>query len=135
MPFDVQPMRQELRRRQRAFAREARGLVTADLRDASPVDSGELRRSITTSAPSISDSQISFTAQTGDLVQAETTERGARPHVIVPRSKQALAFTVGGQRVVVRRVDHPGNPARPWFHPTLDNWPQIVRRVWARVSR
>lgn len=33
---------------------------------------------------------------------------GTRPHVILPRIKTALVFSVGGQTVVARRVNHPG---------------------------
>jgi phage virion morphogenesis protein len=36
---------------------------------------------------------------------------GTKPHVILPRGKKALAF--GG--IVVRKVDHPGIPARPFL--------------------
>lgn len=34
---------------------------------------------------------------------------GARPHLIVPNSKSALAFVVDGHPVVTRMVHHPGN--------------------------
>ncbi|WP_225994547.1 hypothetical protein [Streptomyces sp. SS1-1] len=34
---------------------------------------------------------------------------GTRPHRIVPRTKKALRFTVGGQVVFATVVNHPGN--------------------------
>lgn len=34
---------------------------------------------------------------------------GTRPHRIVPRTKKALRFTVGGQVVYATVVNHPGN--------------------------
>lgn len=34
---------------------------------------------------------------------------GTRPHVIRPRRKKALRFTVGGRTVYAKRVQHPGN--------------------------
>jgi hypothetical protein len=34
---------------------------------------------------------------------------GTRPHRIVPRTKKALRFTVGGQVVYATLVNHPGN--------------------------
>lgn len=33
---------------------------------------------------------------------------GTRPHVILPRIQTALVFSMGGQTVVARRVNHPG---------------------------
>lgn len=33
---------------------------------------------------------------------------GTKPHVILPRNKKVLRFTVGGNVVYARRVDHPG---------------------------
>lgn len=41
--------------------------------------------------------------------------QGARPHVIVPSIKSALAFTIDGRPVVTRRVNHPGNRAQPFL--------------------
>ena len=38
-------------------------------------------------------------------------QRGTRAHTIVPKNKKALAF--GG--IVVRKVNHPGSPARPFL--------------------
>lgn len=50
-------------------------------------------------------------------------EFGARPHEIRPRRRKALAF---GSRVV-KRVEHPGVPERPFLRPALDeHWPEAV---------
>lgn len=40
-----------------------------------------------------------------------------RPHVIKPKKGKALAFTIGGKKITVRRVNHPGSdiPARPYL--------------------
>ncbi len=37
---------------------------------------------------------------------------GTLPHVIRPKRAKALVFTVGGRKVVAKRVQHPGTPAR-----------------------
>ncbi len=47
-------------------------------------------------------------------------EKGTKPHVIVPRRKKALAFTVGGKKVVTKRVNHPGTKAQPFFEPAVN---------------
>ncbi|WP_337050178.1 phage virion morphogenesis protein, partial [Serratia fonticola] len=50
-----------------------------------------------------------------------------RPHVILPRNKQALAFN--GR--VVKKVNHPGSdiPARPFLALTSDDEEKIVTTV------
>lgn len=45
---------------------------------------------------------------------------GAKPHVIYPRTKKALAFTVNGDRVVCAYVFHPGNVANPFIDRAID---------------
>lgn len=137
MPFDVEPLRRQLRQQQRSFGRVASELTVSALRSAAPTKTHELERSIKATQPSVSDRRVEFTAETGDLIQAETTEKGARPHVIVPRSKRALSFywRKAGRVVVLKKVNHPGNPARPWFAPTVARWPDIAARAWRRVAR
>lgn len=135
MPFDVEPLRRQLRRQLNQFADLAADEMTRQVEQAAPVDKGELARSVTHDSPKVSDNRTEITVRTGDLVQAETTEHGARPHVIRPRTKQALKFQIGGKTVIVRKVNHPGNPPMPWFYPTLEKWPQVAERVWRRVSR
>jgi hypothetical protein len=48
------------------------------------------------------------------LVQAATTDRGARPHIIEAKGK-ALRWSSGGTVIFARRVNHPGNRASHWF--------------------
>lgn len=54
------------------------------------------------------------------VIQAATTDRGARPHVIRPRRAQALRFVAGGRVVFARVVNHPGNPPSRWFSKVMD---------------
>ena len=54
------------------------------------------------------------------VIQAATTDRGARPHVIRPRRAKALRFVVDGRVVFARVVHHPGNPPSRWFSKVLD---------------
>jgi hypothetical protein len=46
---------------------------------------------------------------------AAAVHNGARPHVIVPRTRRALKFVVDGRTVFASKVNHPGNSARPWL--------------------
>ena len=40
---------------------------------------------------------------------------GTRKHIILPRTKQFLRFTVGGRVVYARVVHHPGTKANPFL--------------------
>lgn len=44
---------------------------------------------------------------------------GTRPHIIRPRTKQALRFRVGGRTVFAKVVHHPGTRARPFLDDAL----------------
>jgi len=46
-------------------------------------------------------------------------EKGTRPHTIVARRKQLLAFGVNGVWVFKRRVRHPGMKPRPYIFSTV----------------
>lgn len=54
-----------------------------------------------------------------DVKHAIFIESGTRPHRI--DGNPFLAFTVGGQSVVVRSVQHPGTKAQHVLRDTLDN--------------
>lgn len=40
---------------------------------------------------------------------------GTRPHIILPTRKRALSFSVNGQKVTVKRVNHPGTKPNPYI--------------------
>lgn len=56
------------------------------------------------------------------VIQAATTDKGARPHRIVPRSPGGLLvfyWPKAGGTVFLRSVNHPGNAAMNWWEPAL----------------
>lgn len=67
---------------------------------------------------------------------SEYTEKGTRPHRIVPRRiGGVLVFVTKGETVFARYVNHPGNRARPWFAPTLkQEWLPALKRAQAQVN-
>ena len=135
MASQVDGLKRQLRRQVADTMRLARGYTVAALQDAAPVDTGALRDSISSDELRQSDSEASFKVFT-DEPQGDFTEFGTRPHEIRPRPpRRALAFNAGGRRVVVARVNHPGTPRRPWFHPTVRKWPEFVGRAWRQASR
>lgn len=44
---------------------------------------------------------------------------GARPHIIVPKSKKALKFQKSGKTIFTKRVRHPGNKPNPFLRDAL----------------
>src|SRR5688500_7336602 len=66
--------------------------------------------------------------------QSEYTEKGTTAHPIRPRKiGGVLVFQVSGETVFARHVNHPGNPARPWFSPTLKGWAGFLRQASGQV--
>ena len=83
-----------------------------------PNDTGELRGSIRKRGGTVDQGQRMRAQIEAPVIQAATTDKGARPHVIRPRRRGGvLAFNwpKAGGVVVLRHVNHPGNPPRPWW--------------------
>jgi hypothetical protein len=112
-------------------ADQLEGRVLAELHRAAPIKTGALRDSIT-SRGRVEATRVVIEVGS-PLVQAATTDSGARPHVIVPRRARALRFTVGGRTVFARRADHPGNRPTRWFSRATSRWPELVREVLGRA--
>ena len=64
------------------------------------------------------------------VIQAATTDRGARPHVIRPVKAKALRFVMDGRVVFATIVSHPGNKASHWFESVMNI--TAVRRILGR---
>lgn len=91
--------------------------LKADMESLAAVDTGRMRQS------------IAVRKQGQDIVIGPNTEYagyvefGTKPHVIEPKpGKKALAFKMGGNTVIVRRVKHPGTKAQPFVRPAFEAW-------------
>lgn len=88
-------------------------LVESRAKVLAPVDTGRLRNSIkirrklTLRGPGW---QVYTNVEYAPMV-----ETGTRPHVIRAKNKKALRFRVGGQTVIVAKVNHPGTRAQPFL--------------------
>jgi hypothetical protein len=94
-----------------------------------PRKTGELARSVQTK-PVLGGTTQMRTGVRFTTIQAVTTDKGARPHVIRPRTARALVFywPKAGRTVAFRKVNHPGNAGRRWFQPALKRrWPRALR--------
>lgn len=107
-----------------AIFNEAVNTLMADLRDGAPERSGDTRRGLR-QTPASTGTTLAVQV-TSTTPQGEWYEKGTRPHVILPKRGTVLVFEVGGETVFTRRVDHPGQRARPWFRPVTDRWPRYL---------
>lgn len=117
----VDAVNARLRRAERNLPRSVR----LEVREAAPVKTGELARSITADAR-LRGAVLTVTVGS-DLVQAATTNSGAKPHTIRPRRARALRFQVGGRTVYAASVQHPGNKGSRWFEQAVARWPDMAR--------
>ena len=97
-----------------------------------PHDSGELVGSIRADR----DVKVAGSRRTvrvrAPVIQARTTDQGARAHPIYPRRPGGLLvfnWPKAGGVVFFRHVHHPGNAAHPWWEAVLhDAWgPALVQ--------
>lgn len=98
-----------------------------------PVRTGNLRRTITSRVEAGGDrGRIGTNAS-----YARAVHEGTKPRVIKATNKRALAFVVGGQRIVRKSVRHPGTRANPFFDRTMDRLRPIAERElkdWMSVT-
>lgn len=100
------------------IARKAAGLsrrMVAQAKQNAPVDTGNLARSVEEVPLRFSSPYSADFGMIARAHYARFVEDGTRPHVIRPRTAKALRFTVGGQVVFARYVNHPGTRARPFM--------------------
>lgn len=135
----LDPMRRQLIAKARRTQAAAAEVMARDLERNAPKDTRQLSRSIRTGPQREARGVVSSVTRVNpnrspsspdNVDVAGFNEYGTRPHVIRPRRARVLRFPVGGRIVYARRVNHPGTPARPWFYPTMETWPQLVRRAW-----
>jgi len=88
-----------------------------------PVDTGKLRASITGEVKGFEEGAVGTNTE-----YAMPVEYGSRPHDIRPKDKKALAFEKGGEKVVVKRVKHPGNKAQPFMEPAFMVGGRVARK-------
>lgn len=124
MTFDN--VRKELRKEARRRVDRASELMTAELKRGAPVDTGELRRRTGVAVVSETNTVIKAEAVI-DVEYAEVVVHGSRPHIIRARNKQALAFRIGGQTIIVKSVNHPGTQPNLFFERVVSRWASFLR--------
>ena len=111
----------------KSMFRIAVGLEKA-LKLACPVDKGILRNSI-----KVRVGEDGFSLMISMVFYGKHVEFGTNPIVITPKTKQALAFKSGGDKIVVKRVKHPGTRPNPFIRTTLRT--QLPRIILGEIKR
>lgn len=131
---DTRGMKAKALARYGRVAEEFAAAGKAELRVTAPHKSYELRDSIR--ATTVRSGATTFrTTFEAPVIQAATTNSGARPHVIRPRSGKVLSFywPKVGKRVALRYVNHPGNRGTHWWDKVLEQHGRILSSVLRRV--
>lgn len=97
---------------------EAGRRVVNRARILAPVDTGRLRSSIRMEPPRLFSLRPSVKIGS-DVFYAPFVNDGTRPHIIRPKNKQYLRFTVGGRVVYAKVVHHPGTKPNPFLDRAL----------------
>lgn len=137
MPVDASRLNAAIERWSVAVMYVARDRTVAHAREDGRVPIGPPR---STGGPKLRESirgdpqvQVSGTRRTArvfaPVIQAATTDKGARAHVIRPKRAGGLLvfyWPKAGQTVFLPRVNHPGNAPHPW-------WEAVVRDAYAQA--
>lgn len=116
--LDRAVLNRQLRGESRARLEVAARQVVNRAKVLAPVDTGRLRASIRIEARRTLTLRTIYTVGS-DVEYAAMVNDGTRPHVIRPKNKQYLKFTVGGRVVYAKVVNHPGTRARPFLDRAL----------------
>ena len=108
--------------------------VKMRMRELAPVDTGNLRDSIT-----VRKEGSVYKIGPVNVDYAAAQEYGAKPHVIVASPGKVLAFKVGGETRFAKSVRHPGNKAQPYIRPAAqwakENVPGRIKVVGIELLR
>lgn len=106
----------------------AANYIKAEMEQRVPVRTGKLRQSI---AIKVENEKVTIGPNTE---YDEFVEFGTRPHKITAKNKKALSFTVGGTKVVVKSVNHPGTRAKPYVRPAFEAWVDTLGQLAAEAN-
>jgi len=109
----IQEAQQKVDKLQNFLHRASWGALQAALgtvRDLTPVATGKTRDGWEAEVVEQAGGDTVFRLTHPDEKAINRLNYGTRPHVILPKNKQALRFFVGGKEVFARSVKHPGTP-------------------------
>ena len=106
--------------------------IKAEMQSRAPVRTGTLRNSIFIQ---VDTDKVTIGPNLTQAPYAGYVEFGTRPHEIRPKSAGGvLAFTVGGQKVFAKRVQHPGTKPQPYVMPAFQSWVDSLGTMAAEAN-
>lgn len=108
---------------------EAVLLVEASAKENAPVDSGRLRSRIASEVVRIGSDTVKGLIGT-DVEYAPFVEFGTASHTITADSGY-LHFTVDGEEVFAKSVQHPGTEPQPFLRPAIEQHRADIRQIFA----
>lgn len=111
---DSAQLRARLRQRYAGVAQAVKDDRVRALQNAAPVgERGAVKRGVRGSvSPGVDRFRITLE---DEEPAAGWTDKGTRPHVIVPRQRRALRWSSGSQVIFARKVNHPGYRGSKWW--------------------
>jgi len=96
---------------------ESANYLLSEMQARVPVDTGELRSSLTVKV------EQNRVLVGPTAAYAPYVEFGTKPHEIKPKNAGGvLVFNVGGRKVFAKKVNHPGTKAQPFVRPAYEAW-------------
>lgn len=130
MPSDASQLKRALTTWAAAVTDDAGHRVLPPVAAEAPRKTGQLGRSGRVEPVRLAGTRAT-TGVAFTVIQAATTDKGARPHVIRPRrpgGRLVFYWPKVGRTVSLPFVNHPGNAPMRWFRPALvKHWPRALR--------
>jgi HK97 gp10 family phage protein len=103
--------------------------ILAEMEARVPVKTGRLRTSLSIR---VDTDKVTIGP---DTPYAGYVEFGTKPHQIRPKKPGGvLMFTMGGQKVFARSVQHPGTRAQPYVRPAFEAWVDSLGTMAAQAN-
>lgn len=130
MPSDARRLKEALRYWALLVTDEANIRMEQYAQQEAPRVTGDLARSIKRKPTRVVGDRMEA-GLVATTIQAATTSKGARPHVIRPKragGRLVFYWPKAGGVVAFPKVNHPGNRGTKW-------WPAVHRRRWPRALK
>jgi hypothetical protein len=96
------------------------------------VKTGNLRQSL---GVKVSGGMVTIGPNINQAPYAGYVEFGTKPHVIRPKKPGGvLVFTINGQKVITRKVNHPGTQPNPYVQPAFEAWVDSLGTMAAEAN-
>ncbi len=110
---------------------EASNYILAEMQARCPVDTGKLRESL---GIKVETDRVTIGPDLNVAPYAPYVIFGTKPHEIRAKPGKTLAFTVGGQQIFTKVVQHPGTKAQPFVQEAFQAWVDSIGDMVAEAN-